>query len=102
MSCGWAWAAALERLQLVRGRHAIERRVAVRKTAESIDERLVLHGMARPVLIAQRPDQIERQRLVHAIFAMFEGKVQKVAFLLFHDDVEFAFDGGSGEPARDA
>src|ERR1700733_8166873 len=82
------------------GRESVKYRVTVRKTAETVNDHLVRHGVARPLLIGETLDQIERKRLVLAILAMFEGKVQKVSFLSFHGNVETLINGSSGESAR--
>ena len=86
---------------LIIGGKTVENCVAVRKTTESIDDRLVRHGVSRPLLIAEQLDQVERERLILAILAMLEGKVNKVPFLSFHSVIETLFNCASGKLAGD-
>ena len=83
------------------GRESIEYCVTVRKPPKLIDDCLVFHGRVSPVLPAELLDQINGIRLIRAILAVFEGKVNKKPLLSCHGDVEALFYGSSGESARD-
>ncbi len=74
-------------------RKTIEGRVTVRKAAKSIDNLLVRHGIARPVLVAESFDQIKRMPLIVPILAMLERKVKKKPFHLGHGHIETLING---------
>src|SRR6516162_6591311 len=66
----------LQQRQLVRGGPSVEYRVAMRKAAEAIDDRLVRDCIARPGLVAQTRDQLHSVRLIFAVLAMLEWHVE--------------------------
>src|SRR5580693_1762541 len=79
----------------------VEDGVPMRKAAEAIDDRLVLQGIVRPLRVAELREQLHRQRLIGAIFAMLERQVEEHALLRRHADVETLSDRLSGKSPRD-
>ena len=69
---------------LVRRRRPAENLVAMRKATKSVNDHLVRHGGACPVLVAQSSDQIKRKRLILGVLAMLERKVKKKPLLFCH------------------
>jgi hypothetical protein len=88
-----------EKCDFIGSRTSVECGVSVGKTAESIDDHLVGHCIACPLIIAEALDQIDSKRLVSGIFAVFERKVEKIPFFCFHCHVKALCDGGFGKSA---
>ena len=72
----------------------------MREAAESIDDRLVRERVARPILVPQLTDQVDRKRLIFTLLAVFEGEVEKEPMLRRHRGIESVVDSTTRKLAR--
>jgi hypothetical protein len=68
----------------------------VREAAKTIDDCLVRNDIFSPAPVAQLTDQFDRQLLIRALLAMFEGKIEKIPPLGGHREIETLFNGSPG------
>src|SRR5688500_19376987 len=78
---------------LVGAGRAPERRVAVRKAAEALDDGVMLLRVAEEVIVAERREHSERAALVGKILAVLERHVEEAALGRLELVVEAAVDG---------